>query len=156
MSGMRNNLPAFRDLSPSLGENLDEKLAAEHFLGKTLREAENLFRENAIHYAGDLMWMGDAAFAFYFMAFSRYLKSSHADGDSDALNSLASIIAFRVEHEPKSIVGVRRDVLSVLSYCVDHFPKFAVNEAIYKDLRDKLVQLQKDVAALNASARLKD
>ena len=146
---MSNNLPSFADLSPTQGENLDEKLAAEHFLGKSASQAETLFRENAIHYAGDLIWMGDKAFAFYFPAFSRFLESTHADGDADALNSLASVIAFRAEHEPQSITGARDAVLSALNYCADNYSKFKVQAAIYGDLRSKLLRLQKTVVTLN-------
>lgn len=146
---MSNGIPSFADLSPTQGENLDEKLAVEHFLGKSVSQAEKLFRENAIYYAGDLMWMGDKAFAFYFPAFSRFLESTHADGDADALNSLASIIAFRVEHEPQSITGARAAVLSALNYCVDNYSKFKVEAAIYDDLRNKLLRLQEAVTALN-------
>jgi hypothetical protein len=145
---MSSNIPSFVDLSPSQGENLDEKLAAEHFLGKTVSEAEDLFQENAIHYAGDLMWMGDKAFACYFPAFSRFLESSHADGDADVLNSLASIIAFRVEYESQSIIGTRPVVLSTLGYCLDNYSKFGVNVAIYGDLRSKLIELRNQVTKL--------
>jgi hypothetical protein len=146
---MNNGIPSFADLSPTQGENLDEKLAAEHFFGKSASEAESLFRENAIYYAGDLMWMGDKAFAFYLPAFSRFLESSHADGDADALNSLASVVGFRLEHEPQSITGARDAILTALNYCADNYSKFKVEAAIYGDLRSKLLQLHKAVAALN-------
>ena len=146
---MSNGIPSFADFSPTQGENLDEKLAVEHFLGKSASQAESLFRENAIYYAGDLMWMGDKAFAFYFPAYSRFLESSHANGDADALNSLASVIAFRAEHEPQSIIGARDAVLSALNYCAENYPKFRVEAVIHGDLRSKLLQLQKAVAALN-------
>ena len=45
MTSMRNMTPSLADISPTLGLNLDEKRAVEHFLGKTSVQAEALFRE---------------------------------------------------------------------------------------------------------------
>ena len=146
---MRNMTPSLADISPTLGLNLDEKRAVEHFLGKTSVQAEALFREHAIYYAEDLMWMGEQAFVFYFPAFCRFLNSTYADGDADALSSLASVVTFRTKHEPKSIADARDAILSALNYCVDNYAKFRVEAAIYGDLRNKLLRLRRTVIALS-------
>jgi hypothetical protein len=70
------NLPTAKDISPAYGtdhEDLDAKHARKNFYGKTLEEAELLFRQNALHYQEDLMSMGPAGFRFYVEAFTRYL-----------------------------------------------------------------------------------
>jgi hypothetical protein len=146
---MPDALPTFADLSPTKGVNLDEKLALKNFLGKTLNEAESLFRENAIYYQESLMWMGDKGFCFYFRAYDSYLRSVHANGDCDALNCLNGLISFRVEHQPHSILQTKECILSLVNYCVEHFSKFEVNPDIYGDLGSKLVQLQSRVRELN-------
>jgi hypothetical protein len=153
---MSKDLPTFADLSPTQGRNLDEKVAVEHFLGKTQVEAECFFRENALYYQEDLMWMGDKGFAFYFPAFSSYLQSPYANGDSDALNCVTSVISFRLEQEPESIIQIREEILSLLDYCVDDFSKFGVEAEIYGDLNIRLVELRRRVSQLNPARVSKD
>ncbi len=50
-------------------DSLDERYACKNFLGKNLGEAEELFRENALHYSEDLEWMGPVAFRYYIRAY---------------------------------------------------------------------------------------
>lgn len=59
-------LPTAEELNPY--DDLDGRVACRHFLGKSLAEAEALFRENEIYYQEDLMWMGAKAFCFYVQA----------------------------------------------------------------------------------------
>jgi len=146
---MSNDIPTATEISPTQGLNLDEKQAIEHFFGKTLDEAEALFREHAIYYAEDLMWMGDKGFRFYFQAFCRFLESVHSEGGADALNSLISLLEFRIEYEPQSILRAKETILSILDHCVKHYLKFEIRAEIYGDLRTKLLQLQKIVRELN-------
>jgi hypothetical protein len=58
------SLPTAREINP-IPEDLDGRCAERHFLGKTLDEAEALFRENSLCYQEDLMFMGVSAFRFY-------------------------------------------------------------------------------------------
>src|ERR671921_640189 len=81
-------------------DSLDERTAVQHFLGKDLKQAEALFRENFLAYQEDLMWMGPMAFRFYVPAAIDYLLSEEADHDADAVNSFCTLIEFRLDHEP--------------------------------------------------------
>ena len=67
--------------------SLDEGSACKHFLGKTLTEAEALFREASLYYQEDLMWMGPRAFQFYLPAALNDLKSEAARGPNDRMRS---------------------------------------------------------------------
>ncbi|WP_435007341.1 hypothetical protein P12x_004665 [Tundrisphaera lichenicola] len=49
-------------------DSLDERAAVRRFLGKDLRQARELFRDNFLAYQEDLMRMGPRAFAFYLPA----------------------------------------------------------------------------------------
>jgi hypothetical protein len=152
---VENNLPTFFDISPTKGENLDEKSAVEHFLGKGQREATALFHKNSLHYLDDLMWMGDKAFAFYLPAFLDYLRSADVKQNPDDLNHLIGIIEFRLEHEPHSITIASETILSAIDYCLENYAAFKVNSGIYGDLNAKLLELRGHVAkAREGSVRL--
>ncbi len=90
-------LPTEDEINP-VPEDLDGKAAVKHFLGKDLEQAEQMFREAALFYQEDLMFMGPAAFRFYVQAAISYLQSKSATGDSDMINCFASILEFRLEY----------------------------------------------------------
>jgi hypothetical protein len=70
-------LPTAREINP-VPTDLDGKCAERHFLGKTLQQAEALFREASILYQEDLMFMGPIAFRFYVQAAISYIQSDAA------------------------------------------------------------------------------
>jgi hypothetical protein len=90
----------------NLFDSLDERTAVEHFLGKELKQAEALFRENFLVYQEDLMWMGPIAFRFYVPAAIDYLLSEQSDNDTDAVSSFCGVIEFRLDHEPAEVTPV--------------------------------------------------
>ena len=140
---MNNSIPTFEDITPTKGLNLDEKVAVEHFLGKSADAAQALFNENSLYYSGDLMWMGPKAFGYYFPAFASYLASETAKGDADALNALVGMITFRSEYEPESMKAVSGVVASCIDSCLADYEKFDVDEEIYGDLRSKLMKVRR-------------
>ncbi|GMU81056.1 MAG: hypothetical protein AMXMBFR47_09270 [Planctomycetota bacterium] len=95
-------------------DSLDERVAVEHFLGRTLDEAEYLFCENPLRYFEDLMWMGPIAFRFYVIAAIRYLTRSPRrvlSGDY-----FASVIGFRLDYEPEELKPVGKELLAAFAY----------------------------------------
>ena len=114
--------------------DLDGRDACKNFLGKTLDEAEVLFRENSIRYQMDLVWMGPVAFRFYIRAAIRYVESEYATGDSDIINGLAGTFRFRLEHEPAELRSIASSLADFCSYVIEHFDRFDVDSAIYGDL----------------------
>ncbi|HXE42977.1 MAG TPA: hypothetical protein VN516_08125 [Candidatus Baltobacteraceae bacterium] len=104
--------------------SLDERRACENFLGKTLDEAEGLFRENFMWFQEDLMWMGPVAFRFYVPAAIRYLQSEHSNGDSDAISCFVSLLEFRWENEPQEVRPIAAELAAALSYIVENHKKF--------------------------------
>lgn len=73
---MSMSIPTLLEISPSNLSQLDERTAYEHFVGKSLEEAVDLFREIDHVYVEDLAWMGDVAFDFYVDAYIAYLLES--------------------------------------------------------------------------------
>ncbi len=68
----RESVPSASEIN--VFDSLDERAAVRYFCGKSLREAEELFRSNSLAYADDLMWMGPKAFAYYLKAASNYIQ----------------------------------------------------------------------------------
>jgi hypothetical protein len=58
-------LPTRQDIN--VHDSLDEPSAGEHFLGKSMEEAEALFRESSPFHQEDLMFTGASAFRFYWV-----------------------------------------------------------------------------------------
>jgi hypothetical protein len=114
-------------------DSLDEQWAARIFLGKSLSEAEAIFRENALHYFEALLWMGPRAFCYYVVAAIRYLESESSAGDSDAVHALLGTLELRLEWgdaiEP-AFPALRDAIGSIL----DHWEKFDVAPELYGDL----------------------
>lgn len=138
-------LPSRKDISLTNGQNLDERAAIEHFLGKSVTEACAMFQENPLYYASDLIWMGSPAFRYYFPAFNAYLRSPSAALDADALNHLATLVEVRLSlsRTEKQSLAANSDVVSALAYCLENFGKFAVSESFYPKLRATLIELHR-------------
>ncbi len=140
----RAELPTAKEISPGFRtghEALDERCAREHFSGKTLEEAEELFRQNALFYEEDLLWMGAAGFRYYVVAFVRYLESEQSSGDSDALNAFVSLLEQR-SREPKVVAPIGEFLKGACGYLLQDFERYDADPAIYGDLRGKLQALE--------------
>ncbi|MDA1114820.1 MAG: hypothetical protein O3A95_11060, partial [Planctomycetota bacterium] len=123
-------------------DTLDERSACEHFLGKTLDEAEALFRENSLYYQDDLLWMGPVGFRYYVTAAIRYIRSDAATGDSDIVSCFAGLLESRLESEPDEIRPVAERLEFVCRYIIDQYHKFEVTPEIYGDICVRLVALR--------------
>lgn len=132
------DLPTAKEISPAYGtnhEDLDSAHAMECFYGKTLEQAELLFRQNALHHQEDLKWMGPVGFRFYVQSFTRYLESSHSAGDSDAANCFASLLKYLLDEGPKTVAPVADQLAKTCQHILQHYEKFEINPDIYGDLR---------------------
>lgn len=133
-------LPTAKEIN--VHDSLDEQHACKIFLGKSIEEAEALFRENAIFYHEDLMWMGPVAFRFYSAAAIRYIRSEAASGDSDAINSLVGVLEFRLEREPPAeLIPIAAELASVCDFIIQHYERFDIAPEIYGDIRARFQAL---------------
>lgn len=142
------NLPAESEIN--VHGSLDERTAVEHFLGKSVAEAELLFRENSAYYQEDLMWMGPRAFSYYIPAAVRYLESEDARGDAQLVSALYDIISFRADTDPEGFAPALDPVREGLAYVIGAFDKFEVDRSIYGDLLTRYREL---AAALGPPGR---
>lgn len=123
-------------------DSLDERAACEHFLGKSVEEAEALFRDNSTYYQEDLMFMGPVAFRFYAQAAINYIQSEPATGDSAIINCFAGLLEYRLEFEAEQLVAVAPQLAAVCHYIIEHYERFEVTAEIYGDLRPRFQLLQ--------------
>jgi hypothetical protein len=135
------HLPTAKEISP-VTENLDGQTAVRNFLGKSLGEAEALFRESSITYQEDLMFMGAPAFRFYVHAVISYIHSAAATGDSDIISCFTSILEHRLEFEAGELVSVAPLLASVCRYIIENYDRFALTPEIYGDLRPRYQSLE--------------
>jgi hypothetical protein len=127
-------------------DSLDERCACEHFQGKTLQQAEAMFRDNAMRYQEDLMWMGPIAFRYYLPAFISYIQSSSARGDADAINCFHGLVHWWIQHNRSDLSPVREAVESACRYILRDYDKFSVG-AVYGDLSKALTELLAELDA---------
>ena len=139
-------LPTRHDIN--VHDSLDERSACEHFLGKSLEEAEALFRENSGYYQEDLMFMGAAGFRFYVQAAINYIQSPAATGDSDIVSCFADILEHRFEHEAEELGPIAKSLASICDYIVAHYDRFDVTPEIYGALRQRFRSLQKEFSEM--------
>jgi len=145
------DLPTRQDIN--IHDSLDEQTACWHFLGKTLEEAEALFRENPLHYQEDLMYMGPKAFGFYVQAAINDIQSPAADGDSDMVNCFAGTLEYRLKYEGDALRPIADKLASVCRYVLDHYDRFEVIPKIYGDLRPRFNALLQGFSSAEESAR---
>jgi hypothetical protein len=139
-------LPTAKDINPF--DDLDGQRAERHFLGKTLEEAEALFREDSLTYQEDLMFMGVAAFRFYVQAAIRYIQSESATGDSDIISCFAAIFESRLEYDADELTSVAKQLAWACAYVLQNYDKFDLTPEIYSDLRPKFRDLQRAFSQL--------
>lgn len=134
-------------------DSLDERAACEHFLGKSLQEAEALFRDNSLYYQEDLMFMGGSAFRFYVQAAINYIQSESASGDGAIISCFAAFLEHRLEHEPQDLVPVIPQLVSACQFITDHWDRFDLTPEIYVGLRERYTALERSLAQTGTGAR---
>jgi hypothetical protein len=141
------DLPSRQDIN--VHNSLDEQTACEHFFGKSLKEAEALFRENSLHYQEDLMFMGARGFRFYVEAAIDYIQSPSASGDSDMVNCFAGLLEYRLKYEADELRPIAEKLASICGYILDHYDRFEVIPEIYGDLRPHFIALRRQFLSAN-------
>jgi hypothetical protein len=120
---------------------LDERTALDHFLGKSIEQAEQLFIENSMLYQEDLMWMGPKAFYFYLDSVLRYLQNPLSNGDDDFVVALVSTFEFRRDEEMLDITETK--VQTIVGYLLSNYSKFELTLDAFRPLKQKLTSLKK-------------
>ena len=72
--------------------NLDAECACRQFAGKSLREAEKMFRDYTLHYQEGLLAMPSIALNHYAPVFADYILFNNSKGDSDGASSFLHMV----------------------------------------------------------------
>jgi len=135
-------LPTSREINPHRDPG-DGAEACAHFLGRSLEEAEALFRESSIYYQSDLMWMGPVAFRYYLPAVAQYIYSDSAAGEYDFIAHFAGTLEFRLEHESQELIPVADQLVALSGYIVEHWAKFEAADDAYGDVCGRFQAIQR-------------
>ena len=134
-------------------DDLDGRWACKNFFGKTLEEAEALFRENPRR-DEDLLWMGPIAFRYYVQAAIRFIQSDEGAFQACFINGFRGTLEWRLECQPlEELIPVAGQLAAVCRYVVEHWTKFDANEEIYGDLQLRYVALQQTFAHLSGETK---
>ena len=136
-------LPSDSEINPHPGYRSGER-AVKMFSGKTLEEAEGLFREDSLSRQEDLMQMGPIGFVFYFPAALRYLKSPRSSGDSSFASSMTGLLEWRVLGQYEDYYQIRPARTKMIEFCnrlIEHYAFYNIDIEIYGDLRPRLEKL---------------
>ena len=125
--------------------SLDERVAVEHFLGKSAEQAEKLFGENGLLYQEDLMWMGPMAFAFYLQAAANYVCGSQSEGDLSFVDSVIRVIDFRSD-EPQIRLAFE-PMGRIVAHVVDNFDRFTIDPEVGQQVLARYRGVQKWLSA---------
>lgn len=122
-------IPKEQEINP-FPEDLDGQAAVRNFLGKSVDDAELMFREQSDFYGEDLMFMGPVAFRYYIPAACRYVRSQLPDRFPLMFCDFACTVQSRLEFEPDELKPVATELAEVcadiLSRCTrfDEFDEF--------------------------------
>lgn len=136
--------------------SLDEQTACADFFGKTITQAELLFRENALIYQEDLMFMGPVAFCYYLPAFVRYICGEHSINDSDAISCFIGLVEYRFDRESQMMLTICDELLTACDYVIGEYDRFDVGESIYGDLRLRFASFASKLRAACETANSSD
>ena len=136
-------LPTRKEIN--VHDSLDERKACRNFLGKTLDEAEALFRQNALGYSDDMHWMGVVAFRFYVFAYCRYVQSHAAGGDSDGVSCFVGFMEHRIKHERSELKPISKELIAALRHIIDNYDRFDLRHDVYGDLRPRCEEQMKEL-----------
>jgi hypothetical protein len=119
-------LPTFEMISPTLGLDLDERCAVDHFLGLTLADATEILRFNLDYHLDDLSHMGLEAFEFYFKAFENLLLTEDDFWTESVVYSLCCTVECRIRKGDRTNnLRVESNVRVALEFCLKNLVRFS-------------------------------
>ncbi len=156
-------IPTELEINP-LPEDLDGQWAVRHFLGKTVEDAELMFRLKLDYNGEDLMHMGPVAFRYYFPAVCRYIQSHLPDGSPQIFSAFLALVNFWLESDPDRLRPVAAQAAELFSEILsrstgfEEFEELIRNVQTLPEYKTALSQEDRDLIALEANlqSRLMD
>ena len=127
-------------------DNLDAECAVNQFAGKSLDDAQKMFRENALYYQEDLISMPPIAFNCYALAFAKYVLSDYAESDSDGASSFLHMIIELLQKNrllaSLETVSVLLDTAKFVSNRQDFYDADIDIYGDFSELYNKIIELE--------------
>jgi hypothetical protein len=138
-------LPVESDFIDPRSRHLDDRHAVKMFLGKTLDEAEEMFRRNFLFFQEDLTYMRPVAFRFYVLAAIRYLVSAASTGDSDAASTFCHVLEQRFTRDPEALKPIAEIILDTIRRVLDGFARYDCSSEIYGDVQARYRKIEHEL-----------
>ena len=119
----------------------DIRWAKEHFFGKTVEEAEELFIRNALHWQEAIMFMPSIPFRYYVHAYINYLLGDQSKGDDAGASSFLRLIGYKQEFDQADLLAVWSRVKETIEHIRKNSEWFDWDESIYGNLEERTTQL---------------
>ena len=127
-------------------QDLDAAYAFKLFFGKTTHEVTKHFSGgHAIERASELQFMPRKAFQYYVFAFSEYLTSAAAAGDSDAASPFLHLLLERERIDPGSVKEVFSELAPTVDFIAANQAHFDADTNIYGSFLDLAVEIRRAV-----------
>ncbi|MDA7978121.1 MAG: hypothetical protein MPJ50_05050 [Pirellulales bacterium] len=128
-------VPSYEDIN--VFDSLDERAAAKNFLGKDLKQAEEMFQEGLEFFTEDLMFMGPQAFCYYVQAAIAYLTSPASKGDETGVFSFCSTLEFWLSEDWEKISPVHNLIQNGVATITELFRQRHFDPNEYEDVPDR-------------------
>ncbi len=120
--------------------------AIEHFYGKTLAEAQEIFAEASdigisLDYTQDFYSMNPVGFRFYIRAAIRHCLSERADGDPELINGLEGAIDWWLGYSPSELISCAPLLADFCNGVLERYDRYEAKPHIYIGLREKYEHL---------------
>ncbi len=121
-------------------DDVDEKWALKHYLGKDINEASILyFQLDPLSKAQDFDLVGITAFNYYIFGAFRYLQDPRSRNEPDVFSALPEILLSRSDEYVHPIANY---VVTFSDWAIENYVKFKVSEHIYGDVKSKWINVK--------------
>jgi hypothetical protein len=117
-------------------DDLDVCYAHKLMFGKSVDDVVNLFGDQSIERAGELLFVPRAVFQYYVFAFATYVLSDAALGDSDSASPFLRLLVDRETREPGSVREIYSRMKAIVSQVASRQALYDADLEIYGDFRD--------------------
>ncbi|MBR7746888.1 hypothetical protein [Undibacterium baiyunense] len=119
--------------------DLDVKYMHGLFFGKSIEEVQRFFGQgHSIERMDELMFAPRPVFQYYVQAFSTFVLSEKAAGDSDSASAFIDLLLVREERDPGSVKAVLKTLSPCIDFVANNQVHFDADEDIYGNFRERL------------------
>jgi len=119
-------------------DDLDVRYLHDLFYGKAIAEVLEHFSDGrSIERMDELLAAPRSIFQYYVFAFTEYVTSHEAEGDSDAAGSLLTLLEAREKRDPGSVSDIYHELAATLDFVATRQEHFDADVKIYGSFRER-------------------